>query len=115
MLQSDNLAVAPYTVPATAPNGVHLSGSEEVVTNSMVSEEVGDTSASEEDVDPYTMTGLPNLDSVSLHRSSRTLKPSAVVLENRRQQEEAKYSKTKPKSKIVWVIYHVHFMHSICY
>ena len=37
MLQSDTLAVAPYTVPATAPNGVHLSGSEEVVTNSMVS------------------------------------------------------------------------------
>ena len=100
VLQSDTLAVAPYIVPAAAPNGVHLSGSEEVVTNSMVSEEVGDTSASEEDVDPYTMTGLPNLDSVSLRRSSRTPKPSAVVLENRRQQEEAKYSKTKPKRKL---------------
>ena len=37
VLQSDTLAVAPYTVPTATPNGGHLSGSEEVVTNSMVS------------------------------------------------------------------------------
>ena len=100
VLQSYTLAVAPYTVPTAAPNGVHLSGSEEGVTNSIVSEEVGDTGASKEDVDPYTMTGFLNLDFVSLRHSSRTPKPSAVVLENRRQQEEAKYSKTKPKRKL---------------
>ena len=82
----DIIMVPPSTVPIAAPTRTHLSGYEEVVTNSMVSEEVGDTSASEEvtaptgahlsgseeDTEPYNMTELLNLDSISLRRSSRT-------------------------------------------
>ena len=115
---TDRRADAPSPVPTASATGVHLSGSEEDAHNSMVSEEVGDivqdkrvtwnlpagegsiASVSEEDTEPYTMTRLPNLDSMALRRSSRTAKPSAVVLEHRRQHKEAAYHKINPKRKL---------------
>ena len=103
MLQSDTLVATLPIYPVTTPNEVHLSGSEEAVSDSMTSEEGGDvvpkrrvihnlptredpvTSTSEEDIELCIMTGLPNLDSMTLRCSNRTPKPSAVVQENRRQ------------------------------
>ena len=105
VLQSDTPVVAPTSVPEIL-QGRDPSGSEEAVTESMTSKEGGVhvtnedvtgnnpveegtiTSAFEED--RFIMAGIPNLDSTSLRISSRTPKPSEVVVENRRQEEESK-------------------------
>ena len=65
--------------------------SEEGVHNSS-SDEVGTV-----DPKPYVMPDLPNLDAISLRRSSRTSKLSAVILENRRQENEDAHRKAKKK------------------
>ena len=104
-LQSDTPVLAPTSVPVATPEGLHPSGSEEDVTESMASKEGGDvvtgkivtwnipseegpvTSASEGDIvippEPYIMKELLNLDAMYLRRSSRTSKPSELVLKNK--------------------------------
>ena len=75
--------------------GVHNSSSEEVSTV---------------DPKPYVIPDLKNLDVMTLRCSSRTPKPSAVVLENRRQENEAAHRKTKKKKSF----YRLFTMFTLC-